>query len=117
MMTNSERLWFAAKRGGDQHGDRMLKDIDQAVSNQAALNHDGSCHEVVRATVECQKHLADDFQSNMVKKGKRSSAYKQAQLVWLMKTCRVRREWSTVEIFWKRAEVKFIHVYCEIQLQ
>lgn len=99
MMTNSERLWFAAKRGGDQHGDRMLKDIDQAVSNQAALNHDGSCHEVAGATVECQKQLVDDFESNMAKKGKRSSAYKQAQLVRLMKTCRLRREWSTVEIF------------------
>lgn len=85
--------------GGDQHGDRMLKDIDQAVSNQAALNHDRSCHEVAGATVECQKQLVDDFESNMAKKGKRSSAYKQAQLVRLMKTCRLRREWSTVEIF------------------
>ena len=69
-MTSSKRLWFAAERGEDQHGDRMFKDVDQAVSNQAALNHDGSGHEVTGATVECQKQLVDDdFESNVAKKG------------------------------------------------
>ena len=60
----------AAEHGKDQHGDRTFKDVDQAVSNQAALNHDGSGHEVIGATVEIQKQLVDDdFESNMAKKG------------------------------------------------
>ena len=64
----------AAEHGQDQHGDRMIKNLDQAVSNQATLKHDGSGLERIGATLESQKQLVDVFESNMTK-SKQSSAY------------------------------------------
>ena len=66
----------AAEHGQDQHRDRTIKNVDQAVSNQAILKHDGSGLERIGATLESQKQLVDDvFESNMAKKSKQSSAY------------------------------------------
>lgn len=64
----------AAEHGQDQHGDRMIKNLDQAVPNQATLQHDGSGLERIGATLESQKQLVDVFESNMTK-SKQSSAY------------------------------------------
>ena len=63
----------------DQHKDRQIQDVDQAVSCQAPLNHGGNDQPVTRDASASQKQLVSDVvDSNMAtKKGrpKQISAY------------------------------------------